>query len=710
MLKHSWIPPPANRQSAYTSHQFSQHSDIMPHPRLQYRQQYNAQQPGGNAQQRNANLHNLPKLTTPPTVPIQLPPMAVTQARHDSIQSGGPSPPLSSASSSVPPALPPRPSTSQQAVKQSNQQHSTTNSNSSIPASGRYTSSGALSNLVNPAVANVASPISLGSVPSPIQSSSPSSPSFAYPATRRISKSQQGVGPSPVLPPTHALPAIPQHSSSTGSIPTSKLGYVRLQVTVDNENFSVVDVSGVTSSEAIMERVFAKLRFRDDDHPSLTMFRTDIGETPDPNPIGKDRLFDVCKAEGDSKGGLKFLVVQTAVLPSPSSMAVPPAILHAGAHQSFSHLGSPVDSSRRTFSAGSASQQGDREYMQHQPESTHSHAHSHNGQVHAHSGYAPYPIHGHSHAIHHQPPNQHHPSLALGQTVKITPGSGHSKEGSVSSASAGESGSAGMRYTTQPRNDNAVFESSPADAISNGNLFGGSTSSSGGGGNPLARNRGMTSRRLPSTSTSRGSQSPAEEVRGGMMRKFNSTPPLDFDGASTIPAPPPIPPPSLDAQQNSYFGGAATPTMPQFMDSQQPHQSYPARTPRALPAGQSAPYNSSPERAMVTNAIRTDNARAASGTVVQPPDSAYWERSPSEPTEADMAVIMQLELQDAEREKEKKKQMEEEDRKVAMQEQQKEHAAWEAQRNAEREARSRQIEADRLTAELTVSSRQQSIS
>ena len=67
-----------------------------------------------------------------------------------------------------------------------------------------------------------------------------------------------------------------------------------------------------------------------------------------------------------------------------------------------------------------------------------------------------------------------------------------------------------------------------------------------------------------------------------------------------------------------------------------------------------------------------------------------------------MAVIMQLELQDAEREKEKKKQMEEEDRKVAMQEQQKEHAAWEAQRNAEREARNRQIEADRLTAELTV--------
>lgn len=662
------------------------------------KQQYMSQQPAGNTAQRNVNLQNLPRLTTPPNMSIQLPPTMGSQTRYDSVQPSGPSPPLSSGSSGIPPALPPRPPTSHQPVKQSSQQHSTANHNSSLPGSGRYTSSGALSNLVNPAVANVASPISLGSVPSPIQSSSPSSPSFAYPATRRISKSQPGVGPSPVLPPTHALPAIPQHSASTGSIPTAKLGYVRLQVTVDNENFSVVDVSGVTNSEAIMERVFAKLRFRDDDHPSLTMFRTDIGETPDLNPIGKEKLFDLCKTEGDSKGGLKFLVVQTAVLPSPSSMAVPPAILHAGAHQSFSHMSSPVDSSRRTFSAGSTSQQGDRDYIQHQTESAHSHPHSQNGHMH----YPPYPIHGHSHAIHHQPASHHHPSSALGQAVNRTPGSRHSKEGSVSSVSAGESASTGMRYNTQAKYDNAVFESSPADAISNSNLLGGSASS-GGGGQSLTRNRGLASRRLPSTSTSRGSQSPAEEVRGGPLRRLNSTPPLDYVGASTIPGPPPLLPPPSDAQQHSYFIGNATPTMPQFGESQQAQQSYPARTPRAHPGAQSASHTSSPEHAMAQNAIRAENSRATSGTAVQPPDSAYWERSPSEPTEADMAVIMQLEQQDAEREKEKKKQMEEEDRKVAMQEQQKEHAAWEAQRNAEREARTRQIEADRLTAELTVS-------
>ncbi|GHJ85831.1 hypothetical protein NliqN6_2233 [Naganishia liquefaciens] len=637
-------------------------------------------------------------------------PLGPTSLRHDislqngenavsaTAQSSKPSPPLSSASSSVPPALPPRPSTSQQSVQPTNHQQSTINSGPTLSSNGRFPSSAALPRM-NPTVASVASPISLGSVPSPIQSSSPSSPSFTYPATRRISKAQQGVGGSPVT--THALPAIPQHSHSTGSLPSSKLGYVRLQVTVDNENFSVVDVSGVTSSEAIMERVFAKLRFRDDDYPSLTMFRTDIGETPDVEPIGKEKLFDVCKAEGDSKGGLKFLVVQTSVLPSPSSMVVPPAILHAGAHQSFSHLGSPVESSRRTFSAGSASQQGDREYSHHQAESTHSHGHSHHGPAQGQGGYAPYPVHGHAHALHHQPPIQYHPSSALGQSMNITPGSRHSKEGSVSSASAAESGSAGMRHSAQSKPDHTVFESSPADVISHNNLFGGSTSSTGGGVSYSSRNQGMTSRRLPSTTTSRGSQSPAEETRVGTVRRISATPPTDGTGTSPFPGPPPPLPPSRDAQQHSFLGGTATPTMAQFGDLQAADLPHPARTPRALPVSQAASHASSPERNTAHQSVRSNSNRVPTGTT-QRPDSSSWERSPSEPTEADMAVIMQLELQDAEREKEKKKQMEEEDRKVAMQEQQKEHAAWEAQRNAEREARNRQIEADRLTAELTV--------
>lgn len=647
-------------------------------------------------------MPHMPSVPVPPVYPPPPPPNMSSQRRHQPIvQSGPSSPPSASGSSGIPPALPPRPTGSQQPIKQASQQHSATPSNSSVSSSGKYASSGALATLVNPAVANVASPVSQGNVPSPVYTSSPSSPSFVYPTTARNGKAQQQTGLSSSVPPTHALPAIPQHGSSYSA--NSKLGYVRLQVTVDNENFSVVDVSGVTTSEAIMERVFSKLRFRDDDHPSLTMFRTDIGETPDVTPVGKDRLFDLCKAEGDAKGGLKFLVVQTAVLPSPSSMAVPPAILHSGAHQTFPHMGSPVDASRRAFSAGSASQQGDKEYIQQYSGGPAYHQQSgHSGNTHQHGGYAPYPNHNHQHGIHHQPPNQYQYQSGYNQLVHRPHGSRHSKEGSVSSASASASevGAAGLRQIGQAKYDNAVFDASPGDVIPHSNSFGGSTSGSTGTSNSLVRNPGMTTKRhLPSSNTSRGSQSPAEERRGGFLRMRESTPPLDLSGSSTTSSSALLPS-TLGSQQQSYFAGSATPTMAHFMEAPQKQQSTSSqsRTPRPQPPLHSNSHSASPELILSPEAARIDPRNDVPGALGQ------IGRSPSDPTEADMAEILRIEQQDADREKERKRRLEEEDRKVAMQEQQKEHAAWEAQQQAEREARSRQIEADRLTAELTVSS------
>ena len=50
----------------------------------------------------------------------------------------------------------------------------------------------------------------------------------------------------------------PQGTGVSNGSP-QRLGSTRLAVTVDNENFSVVDVSGMASAEAIMERVFAKV-------------------------------------------------------------------------------------------------------------------------------------------------------------------------------------------------------------------------------------------------------------------------------------------------------------------------------------------------------------------------------------------------------------------------------------------------------------------
>ncbi|KAK4686856.1 mitogen-activated protein kinase kinase kinase, partial [Tremellales sp. Uapishka_1] len=95
-----------------------------------------------------------------------------------------------------------------------------------------------------------------------------------------------------------------------------------LQVTTDNEQFTLVDITGVATAEGIRERVFSKLHFRDDDYPTLTMFKTNIGEDPDPAALSPAALLQLCSTQGDSKASLKFLVTQTSL--SGSSAAVPP--------------------------------------------------------------------------------------------------------------------------------------------------------------------------------------------------------------------------------------------------------------------------------------------------------------------------------------------------------------------------------------------------
>lgn len=97
-----------------------------------------------------------------------------------------------------------------------------------------------------------------------------------------------------------------------------------LQVTTDNEQFFVVDITGVHSSDGIRERIFSRLRFRDELHPSLSIYRTDIGEQPNPNALDPQALLQLCQDYGDAKASLKFLVVQTGILSSASAPVVPP--------------------------------------------------------------------------------------------------------------------------------------------------------------------------------------------------------------------------------------------------------------------------------------------------------------------------------------------------------------------------------------------------
>ncbi|PWN18448.1 Pkinase-domain-containing protein [Microstroma glucosiphilum] len=104
------------------------------------------------------------------------------------------------------------------------------------------------------------------------------------------------------------------------------LGRMLIQVTEDNERFLVVDVSGLDSAAGIKERMLSKLHRFEDDPASFVFYRTEIGmsETSGP-PIAEDSLWTVCKALGDNKGNLKFLLKQIGPPARPTSTGPPPA-------------------------------------------------------------------------------------------------------------------------------------------------------------------------------------------------------------------------------------------------------------------------------------------------------------------------------------------------------------------------------------------------
>jgi mitogen-activated protein kinase kinase kinase len=73
------------------------------------------------------------------------------------------------------------------------------------------------------------------------------------------------------------------------------------------------------------------LRFRDDDYATLTLYRTDIGEEPEPGAVSKESLLRMCREQGDSRATLKFLVLQTAI-PGSTASIVPPTITDKDRH------------------------------------------------------------------------------------------------------------------------------------------------------------------------------------------------------------------------------------------------------------------------------------------------------------------------------------------------------------------------------------------
>jgi biotin operon repressor len=96
------------------------------------------------------------------------------------------------------------------------------------------------------------------------------------------------------------------------------------------------------------------LRLRDDDHSSLALLRTEIGEQPESEPVSQDLLLQLCLEYGDAKASLKFLVVQTkpsgssaAIVPPMEARQLPPINTQVGPNRNSKDGGSSATTSER---------------------------------------------------------------------------------------------------------------------------------------------------------------------------------------------------------------------------------------------------------------------------------------------------------------------------------------------------------------------------
>ncbi len=376
------------------------------------------------------------------------------------------------------------------------------------------------------------------------------------------------------------------------------------------------------------------------------MYRTDIGEQPDSNPIAMPALFELCHKEGDPKGGLKFLVLQNAMPLTPSSSIVPPPIPQAAvaAQETLFYMSSPAEDSRGTFSQSSQSNAG---------------------QVHDH-----------------------------GMVPRESDGR-HSHQGSFSSASDlwGKAehvlpSPGGVGGTAEDGN----VDASPTDPhpySGQAQMWRDKDAT-----NSLMRSTRLASqrRRLPSSSTSRSSRSPVDN-RYTANRPFASPLEASAQSSATSISMAPSGSSKLKGLAGEGPGGEATPT----------YAPYQSGTNTTGPASYSTgSKGESPQR---DNPIPSSSSKRPQGVHGQEyrPQDYRWQKSPSEPTEADLAIIAKLEREEEERDRQKRIQLED-DARVAMMEQEKEKAAYQMRTMQETHARQRQVEADRRAAEQAVSS------
>ncbi|KAJ3763050.1 MAP kinase [Lentinula raphanica] len=95
-------------------------------------------------------------------------------------------------------------------------------------------------------------------------------------------------------------------TSPTVSTPDER---ILILVTADSERYVNVDITSAKSPAAIREFVFTKLHIYDEeDQARFSIYQTEIGAYATSEALTDERLYELCKKLGDSRGSLKLLV------------------------------------------------------------------------------------------------------------------------------------------------------------------------------------------------------------------------------------------------------------------------------------------------------------------------------------------------------------------------------------------------------------------
>ncbi|KAL0578708.1 mitogen-activated protein kinase kinase kinase, partial [Marasmius crinis-equi] len=134
--------------------------------------------------------------------------------------------------------------------------------------------------------------------------------------------------PQPFSPPTSTVPTrnglprrpssppstiSPEQTSTTPSPAYAIADKTLILVTSDSSLYANVEITGATTAAFIREKIFTALNiFDDEDQSRFSIYRTEIGQYAIGDALTDDRLYEICRASGDSKGSLKLLVSHTS--------------------------------------------------------------------------------------------------------------------------------------------------------------------------------------------------------------------------------------------------------------------------------------------------------------------------------------------------------------------------------------------------------------